>query len=419
MSNRLTLPATSSATSSPASAAGPTLYDSPDGPTTGPCGQDRVLASPFPVPVSTPEPPTSDTCGRSSCGSSRRVGLPLCSASKSPVRASSDALTRAITDRLMATRFGSMEFALTWKERVTPAGRRYCQLAASTRRTSDTACSGVPPMFPWRSPASTEPGVTLERLVDSDGNPWTPGQRAYDKLTGRLAQVGLTHEAQSALPLVVQLSPWPSPMAGTPAQNGNNEAGNNDSSRRTVWLVQLSPWPTASSRDWKDTPGMATTGVNPDGSERTRLDMLPRVAALAAWPSPTSNVIEAKPTPPVTAHRKPTDPQIGLSDVVVHLVPWATPNVPSGGRTANTTNYRPDGSKQQVDLGAQATLAPGPAPSPSIAETTSGGVLNPNHSRWLMGYPLNWTLCGVLAYLRLKSAKSSKRGRSPKAAPPA
>ena len=35
---------------------------------------------------------------------------------------------------------------------------------------------------------------------------------------------------------------------------------------------------------------------------------------------------------------------------------WPTPNVPSGGRTANTTNYRTDGSKQQADLGAVASL---------------------------------------------------------------
>lgn len=40
--------------------------------------------------------------------------------------------------------------------------------------------------------------------------------------------------------------------------------------------------PTPSSRDWKDGPGMSDRGVNPDGSERDRTDMLPRrIAALA------------------------------------------------------------------------------------------------------------------------------------------
>lgn len=35
----------------------------------------------------------------------------------------------------------------------------------------------------------------------------------------------------------VALASWSTPMAGTPAQNGNNEAGNNDSSRKTVAVV--------------------------------------------------------------------------------------------------------------------------------------------------------------------------------------
>jgi len=35
-------------------------------------------------------------------------------------------------------------------------------------------------------------------------------------------------------------------------------------------------WPTASARDWKDSAGMAQTGINPDGSERTRIDQLAR-----------------------------------------------------------------------------------------------------------------------------------------------
>ena len=37
-------------------------------------------------------------------------------------------------------------------------------------------------------------------------------------------------------------------------------------------------WATPSARDWKDTPGMATTGTNPDGSTRKRTDQLPRQA---------------------------------------------------------------------------------------------------------------------------------------------
>ena len=35
-----------------------------------------------------------------------------------------------------------------------------------------------------------------------------------------------------------------------------------------------SGWPTPTTRDWKDTPGMATTAVNPDGSVRNRMDRI-------------------------------------------------------------------------------------------------------------------------------------------------
>jgi len=37
-------------------------------------------------------------------------------------------------------------------------------------------------------------------------------------------------------------------------------------------------WATPSARDWKDTPGMATTAIDPDGSTRLRNDQLPRQA---------------------------------------------------------------------------------------------------------------------------------------------
>ena len=48
-------------------------------------------------------------------------------------------------------------------------------------------------------------------------------------------------------------------------------------------------WPTASSRDWKDSPGMAQTGTNPDGSERKRTDQLARAVYARMWPTPRAS----------------------------------------------------------------------------------------------------------------------------------
>lgn len=47
---------------------------------------------------------------------------------------------------------------------------------------------------------------------------------------------------------------WPTPMAGTPAQNGNNMAGNTDSSRKTV---KLAGWPAPKA---SNTTGAGTRG---------------------------------------------------------------------------------------------------------------------------------------------------------------
>src|SRR5690606_5998448 len=54
-------------------------------------------------------------------------------------------------------------------------------------------------------------------------------------------------ERVDQLPRQAYLAGWPTPMAGTPAQNGNNAAGNNDSSRKTVAVLSGWPTPTAQS----------------------------------------------------------------------------------------------------------------------------------------------------------------------------
>lgn len=55
--------------------------------------------------------------------------------------------------------------------------------------------------------------------------------------------------------LTQKVAQWPTPMAGTPAQNGNNAAGNSDFSRRADMLAEqvmrASAWPTPAARDYR------------------------------------------------------------------------------------------------------------------------------------------------------------------------
>ena len=142
---------------------------------------------------------------------------------------------------------------------------------------------------------------------------------------------------------------WPTPMAGTPAQNGNNEAGNNDSSRRTVALVTGAPWSTPSARDWHSASG------SPE--------------FLAGWPTTTTQ------------------------------------------DSAGSRAYGYGGNTFMTLTDAARCADSGPTLNGSPVETTNSGQLNPAHSRWLMGLPPEWDACGVTAMPSLPRARkrSSKR----------
>jgi hypothetical protein len=234
---------------------------------------------------------------------------------------------------------------------------------------------------------------------------------------------------------------WPTPMAGPPAQKGYNEAGNNDSSRKTTALV--AGWPTTSARDWKGDKS------NQHGKNARPLN---EVAELAGWGTPRS--VESGHTTgnPNRAlnHRSRLEDQ-------VYLAGWATPNVPNGGRIKKT---QPAGSKRQASLETQtalagwptpdaaaiagwatpdtqnhrdgrkmrkvsteknrmergvskglslhhmATLASGTPTTSSLAETENRGALSPEHSRWIMGFPPAWASCAPTA---MPSSRKSRR----------
>ena len=211
---------------------------------------------------------------------------------------------------------------------------------------------------------------------------------------------------------------WPSPMAGTPAQKAYNEAGNTDSSQKTVALCSwptptlhdadrggqakramgetrhgsnlqdfaLLARPTPSARDWK------SSASNQHGINARPLN---EVARLASWPTPNTpsggrSVDPSK----MSATGKTLDGRkhtVSLEHVV-RFVSWATPRATDGEKSSDLSIKRREAGKAPDPLPGQAKLSIGKTVLGSPAPTEKFGQLSPAHSRWLQGYLREWDL---------------------------
>ena len=134
---------------------------------------------------------------------------------------SADLASRILSKLLpVLERNGSTLYRMTCKEKALPSGRLISQVQASVPRTRD---SDSMQRSSWPTPSASD---------ENDARGGYYGGRIRER-EGRPPRFAVDRLGQA-----VQLAGWHTPMAGTPAQNGNNPAGNTDSSRKTVALAQ-------------------------------------------------------------------------------------------------------------------------------------------------------------------------------------
>ncbi len=148
-----TLKASPSATSSQELAAGLSPCNSQESTTEHHSGREALHASRSVSPVSSSDSSTSDTLHQHLCGSSESVGLQFFLASR-------------LRQQLEST--GSTIYSLSWKGKLTPAGRQYCQRQASAHRTSASDSSLV--RTNWPTPQAHDTCGARAPRPKRDGN---------------------------------------------------------------------------------------------------------------------------------------------------------------------------------------------------------------------------------------------------------
>ena len=182
-------------------------------------------------------------------------------------------------------------------------------------------------------------------------------------------------------------------------------------------------WPTPSANQFEQNPEVwearrqrnLANGYNGNGQGAT-LDI---AAHLAGWPTPTAL---HRPRTPETmaksaAFRKRNANQNTVPlylEEAARLAGWATPNAADSWTppyaTENTMRRGDPNGTLRSTSGSLAKdvvmLVLGQTPSASPSSTESGGVLNPELSRWLMGFPEEW---GNYAPTATPSSRKSQR----------
>lgn len=223
----------------------------------------------------------------------------------------------------------------------------------------------------WRTPAGQEPGISGERLDGGDGH------RAYDKTTGRLAQYGITQQAEM----------WSTPQE----DDANNAYGRVTGAQKGLARDAVNNWPTPAA-------------VEMPNSNANQKNMPPSLhGAAEAWQTPKS---------PDGGNTSRGHDRKGEPLLDGQARSWASPKSRDwkGGQGAKP-RQSPDLDKMAESrsfLPHPTTLTDGQPSSENVP--TLRRRLNPMFVEWLMGWPIGWT---SLSQLGNATAPTDGRSHAP------